>query len=43
MKLISIVFSFKNEEKSLRELVNRTVKIFTETNNYNYELSLNCS
>ena len=38
MKLISIVFSFKNEEKNLRELVNRTVKIFTETNNYNYEL-----
>ena len=38
MKLISIVFSFKNEEKNLKELVNRTVKIFTETNNYNYEL-----
>ena len=38
MKLISIVFSFKNEEKNLKELVDRTVKIFTGTNDYNYEL-----
>ena len=38
MKLISIVFSFKNEEKNLKELVDRTVKIFTGTNDYNHEL-----
>ena len=38
MKLISIVFSFKNEEKNLTELVARTAKVFTDINNYNYEL-----
>ena len=38
MKLISIVFSFKNEEKNLEELVIRTAKTFKELNSYNYEL-----
>ena len=40
MKLISIVFSFKNEEENLKELVRRTAKIFNEANGYNYELIL---
>ena len=30
MKLISIVFSFKDEEKNLLELVNRVTKVFEE-------------
>ena len=38
MKLISIVFSFKNEEKNLPELIERTVKVFSEIKNWNYEL-----
>ena len=38
MKLISIVFSFKNEEKNLIELVDRTAKIFSQIDGYNYEL-----
>ena len=38
MKLISIVFSFKNEEKNLTELVERISKVFNEANSYNYEL-----
>ena len=38
MKLISIVFSFKNEEKNLKELVTRTAKVLTGPNSYNYEL-----
>ena len=38
MKLISIVFSFKNEEKNLTELVTRTAKVFSDPNSHNYEL-----
>jgi glycosyltransferase involved in cell wall biosynthesis len=38
MKLISLVFSFKDEEKNLPELVDRVVKVFKEINNWNYEL-----
>lgn len=38
MQLISIVFSFKNEEKNLPELVSRISNVFSYLNNYNYEL-----
>ena len=38
MKLISIVFSFKNEEKNLEELIARTAKVFADISSYNYEL-----
>ena len=38
MKLISIIFSFRNEEKNLTELVNRVSKVFTNIDNWNYEL-----
>ena len=38
MKLISIVFSFKNEEKNIPELINRTTKVLTKFSNWNYEL-----
>ena len=37
MKLISIVFSFKNEEKNIPELINRTVKVLSQINSWNYE------
>jgi len=38
MKLISIVFSFKNEEKNLSELIIRITKTLSEIKNWNYEL-----
>ena len=38
MKLLSIVFSFKNEEKNLPELISRTVKTCSEISNWKYEL-----
>ena len=38
MKLLSIVFSFKNEEKNIPELINRTVKTISNFNNWNYEI-----
>ncbi len=38
MKLISIVFSFKDEEKNIPELVVRTTKVLTKFSNWNYEL-----
>ncbi len=38
MKLISFVFSFRNEEKNLNELVQRVAKAMQKTNNYEYEL-----
>ena len=38
MKLISFVFSFKNEEKNLHELVKRVDSSVAKINNYNYEL-----
>ena len=38
MKLISLVFSFRNEEKNLEELVNRVTTALQKVNNYSYEL-----
>jgi len=38
MKLISIVFSFRNEEKNLQELVKRVKEVFKKIDNWNYEL-----
>ena len=38
MKLISYVFSFKNEEKNLEKLIQRVDKSVKKLNNYNYEL-----
>ena len=38
MKLVSIVFSFKNEEKNLPELVSRVSKVLLMQKNWNYEL-----
>jgi len=38
MKLISFVFSFRNEEKNLKNLVNRVDKAVNKTGNWNYEL-----
>jgi glycosyltransferase involved in cell wall biosynthesis len=38
MKLISYVFSFKNEEKNLEELIQRIHKSVEKLNNYDYEL-----
>jgi len=38
MKLLSIVFSFRNEEKILSELINRTTSVLKKISNWNYEL-----
>ena len=38
MKLLSIIFSFKNEEKNLRELIKRTTLTLSKLNNWRYEL-----
>jgi dolichol-phosphate mannosyltransferase len=38
MKLISIIFSFKNEEKNLNELIKRIETSFSKVNNWKYEL-----
>ena len=38
MKLVSIVFSFRNEEKNLKELVSRVDAAFKKVENYKYEL-----
>ena len=38
MKLVSIVFSFRNEEKNLKELVSRVDATFKKVENYEYEL-----
>ena len=38
MKLISYVFSFKNEEKNLEELIQRVDNSVKKLNNYDYEL-----
>ena len=38
MKLLSIVFSFRNEENNLADLVNRVSKAISNLNNWNYEL-----
>ena len=38
MKLISFVFSFKNEEKNLEELIKRVDNSVKKLSNYDYEL-----
>ncbi|MDB3858267.1 glycosyltransferase [Pelagibacteraceae bacterium] len=38
MKLVSIVFSFRNEEKNIKELINRVDAAFKRVENYKYEL-----
>ena len=38
MKLISFVFSFRNEEKNLKNLVDRVHKAVKKTGNWSYEL-----
>ena len=38
MKLVSIVFSFRNEEKNLKELISRVDAAFKKVENYKYEL-----
>ena len=38
MKLVSLVFSFRNEEKNLKELVSRVDNTFKKVENYDYEL-----
>ena len=38
MKLISYVFSFKNEEKNLEELIKRIDDSVKKLSNYDYEL-----
>ena len=38
MKLVSIVFSFRNEEKNLKELISRVDATFEKIENYKYEL-----
>ena len=38
MKLLSILFSFRNEEKILSELINRTTSVLKKISNWNYEL-----
>ena len=36
--LISIVFSFRNEEKNLKELIDRVIKSFSKCKGINYEM-----
>ena len=38
MKLISLVFSFRNEEKNLSELVDRIKSTFENLSDFNYEI-----
>ena len=38
MKLISFVFSFRNEEKNLKSLIDRVHKSVKKTQNWDYEL-----
>jgi glycosyltransferase involved in cell wall biosynthesis len=38
MKLISIVFSFRNEQENLEELINRTVNTLKDLSDWQYEL-----
>jgi glycosyltransferase involved in cell wall biosynthesis len=38
MKLLSIIFSFKNEEKNLKELIERTTLTLSSLKNWKYEL-----
>ncbi len=38
MKLLSVVFSFRNEENNIKELVNRINISLEKLTNWNYEL-----
>jgi dolichol-phosphate mannosyltransferase len=38
MKLLSIVFSFRNEEKNLQELIERTAKSIINLSSWKYEM-----
>ena len=38
MKLLSIIFSFRNEEKNIPELINRITSTINKLNNWKYEL-----
>ena len=38
MKLLSIIFSFRNEERNIPELIKRISSVLTKLNNWNYEL-----
>ena len=38
MKLLSIVFSFRNEEKNIPELIDRVVKTLDKLPDWKYEL-----
>ena len=38
MKILSIVFSFRNEEKNLNELIKRVTEIIKDLDNWDYEL-----
>ena len=38
MKLLSIIFSFRNEEQNLNELINRISSVLNKLNNWKYEL-----
>lgn len=38
MKLVSIVFSFKNEQENIPELINRVNKTFEKIKDWNYEI-----
>ena len=40
MKLISFVFSFRNEETNLNELIKRVDKSVQKLSGYNYEMIL---
>ena len=37
MKLLSIIFSFRNEEKNIPELINRITSAISKLNNWKYE------
>ena len=38
MKLLSVVFSFRNEEKNINELIKRVATVLNKLNNWKYEL-----
>ena len=38
MKLLSIIFSFRNEEQNIKELIDRVSSVLNKLNNWKYEL-----
>ena len=38
MKLLSVVFSFRNEEENINELIKRVTTVLHKLNNWSYEL-----